>query len=127
MSLWSVVFYCVATVSVIEVQLWRLPQYIHVQRDYRVLNVLLKKWTNRRSPLPPDSSGHDRYLSRTKQREWGREKKKEKKLIVVLLGWRLAGAALMNEKAWVFFLLFWSSGDREWPIAINVDQPKLLP
>lgn len=34
MSLWGVVFYCVATVSVIEVQLWRLPQYIHVQRDY---------------------------------------------------------------------------------------------
>lgn len=86
MSLWGVVFYCVATVSFIEVQLWRLPQYIHVQRDYRVLNVLLKKWTNRRSPLPPDSLGHDRYLSRTKQREWGREKKKEKKTDCCSLG-----------------------------------------
>lgn len=31
----------------------------------------------------------------------------------------------MNEKAWIFLLR--SARDREWPIAINVDQPKLLP
>lgn len=31
----------------------------------------------------------------------------------------------MNEKAWI--LLLRSARDREWPIAINVDQPKLLP
>lgn len=45
--------------------------------------------------------------------------------MVVLLGWSLAGAGLMNEKAWIFLLR--SVRDREWPIAINVDQPKLLP
>lgn len=52
-------------------------------------------------------------------------KKTEKKLTVVLSGESLAGAGLMNEKAWIFLLR--SARDREWPIAINVDQPKLLP
>lgn len=51
--------------------------------------------------------------------------------MVVLLGESLAGAGLMNEKARVFFVFFFfmlqSARDREWPIAINVDQPKLLP
>lgn len=46
--------------------------------------------------------------------------------MVVLLGYSLAGAGLMNETAQIFFLLR-SARDREWPIAINVDQPKLLP
>lgn len=51
--------------------------------------------------------------------------------MVVLSGCSLAGVALMNEKGGIFFFsslpLFWSSMDREWPVAINVDQPKLLP
>lgn len=71
-SLRGVEFYCVATVSAVDVQLWRLPQCLHVPGVYRALNVILKRWLNRRSALPPDSSGHDRYLSRRKQRQWGR-------------------------------------------------------
>lgn len=55
----------------------------------------------------------------------GGEKKKKKKLTVVLQGWSLAGASLMNEKAWIFLLQ--SARDREWPIAINVDQTKMAP
>lgn len=42
--LWGVVFYCVATVSAIEVQLWRLTSTVHAcQRDYRQFDVLLNK------------------------------------------------------------------------------------
>lgn len=34
----------------------------------------------------------------------------------------------MNGKSWIFFFFFAPEHrDREWPIAINVDQPKLLP
>lgn len=106
-SVRGVELYCVVTMSAIDVQLWRLPQCVHVLGVYRALNVLLKRWLNRRSALPPDTSGHDRYLSRRKQRERGRGDKEEK-LMAVLLG--LAGVALMNERAWIFFFYSVAAG-----------------
>lgn len=68
-------------------------------------------------------------ICRGENKEKGEEKKeREKKLTVVLLGHSLAGAGLMNEEALIFFFfLLQSTRDGQWPIAINADQPKLLP
>lgn len=78
-------FYCVATVSVIEVQLWRLTSTVHAfSKGLPSVQRVKKGGRIAISPLPPDSSGHDSYLSSRKQREWGEEK--DKKLTVVLLG-----------------------------------------
>lgn len=122
--LWGVVFYCVAIVSVIEVQLRWLRQYIHVQRDYRVLNVLLKKWTiaDHRSLLTLQDMTV--ICQGRNQRTYGRKKRKR--------NWHLfSWARVLQVRLWwmrrLGFFLLWSTRDRKWPIAINVDQPKLLP
>lgn len=84
--------YFVATTSLLEVQLGWLPESTLVQRDNRWLG--LKNWKNYRSPLHPYTLGHDSQVYWRKQRI----KKQSKVLTIVLLGYSVAGAALMNEK-----------------------------